>query len=548
VGKLPLVAIAVLLLTPRLSQAKPPSDPGQDEFADLSGKQLVEQLADDKKRPRAFYELMRRAEPGKYPDFTTFEVTHYNTRLVVCPQEKARPPIYLVLYGFLDRTETESSGDEYSVKNPSELFPPATPGPAADAEKEPAICAFTAEGRMTRPFGNNTVLAGGTLADINKDEIIERVDSMTYGVKNVHNATVLMVSAVKTKAEPLLSVVLNWENDEWTYRLTDQDGDGVSDIEAGPRTATGLIPKAVWKWDRAKGLYVGPQGKPGDHFRVINGANLWKELGRLEAARLTFPKDEDAVSLYETKPESTPEPTPSPQATTPYRYTSLKDAPDSELLRFMAQGKREWDRQEETRGRNRLPGDFWNMDAKAAALALVETNRAGPHRAHYQIAIEDRDNAEPPPSYTIAFTEASARCYNAVDGHYFLRVDPNDSYLAFAGSSAAGVVFFNAVYDQPIFDLRICPLPYEKARKIAHVIWWLDRVRSRNFTTESETSRIVTTGDGSGRFVLRVGDRAVIDHANTLWYSLPDRWTADYKPETFVNFARYLIAGACRSG
>lgn len=441
-GKFPLAAAATLLITVGVARVQPAIDPDQSSFAKLSGKQLVEQLADDERRPRAFYELLRRAEPGKHADFTTFEGTHYNSRLLVCPQEKPRPPIYLVLYGFLDLTETGSSGDNYVVKNPRELFPPAATDSAGAAEKEPTIHAFTAEGRIVTPFGGNNVLTG-TLADINGDEIIELVDSMRYGVEGVDNTTVLTVSAVKTKAEPLLTVVLNWEEDEWTYRLTDQDGDGISDVEAGPRTAAGMIPKAVWKWDRVKRAYVGQQGAAGDHFRVTNGTNLWKEFRRLKAARLTFPKDADAISKYETdtRSESIAAPTPPPTPAEPYQYASLKDASDAELIRFMARGQSEFERNTENTSRSRLPKNFWTMDAKVAALALVEANRAEKHRAHYQIAIDDRDKAEPPSSCTIAFSEASARCYNAVDRHYFVRVDPTDSYLAFAESSSGGSFF-----------------------------------------------------------------------------------------------------------
>jgi hypothetical protein len=366
---------------------------------------------------------------------------------------------------------------------------------------------------------------------------------MTYGVEGGGAATILTVSAVKAKAEPLLTLLLNWDNDEWTYRLADQDGDGVSDIEAGPRTATGLMPKAVWKWDRAKRAYVGPQGEAGDHFRIINGANLWKEFRRLKAAQLTFPKDADAIAAHDYRPEKSPTPMQSISPTEPYRYTSLKDATDAEFFRFMAQGKAEADRDGQNNNRGRLPENFWSLDSKAAALALVEANRTEKHRAHYQIAIDDRDKVEPPPRCTIAFSDASARCYNAVDGHYFVRVDPDDSYVAFAGSSAAGVVFYNAVYDQPVFDLRICPLPYDRARQFARVIWWLDRVRSRAVSTDSETERIISSGGGRGHFVMRVNDRAVIDHANGL-DGLSERWTDNYTPEIFLNFASFLITDA----
>ena len=50
--------------------------------------------------------------------------------MVICPQEKSRPPIYLVLYGFLNLNDTQSSSD-YKVDRAHELFPPRDPvGPA----------------------------------------------------------------------------------------------------------------------------------------------------------------------------------------------------------------------------------------------------------------------------------------------------------------------------------------------------------------------------------------------------------------------------------
>jgi hypothetical protein len=43
---------------------------------------------------------------------------------------------------------------------------------------------------------------------------------------------------------------LNWGEDEWTYRLTDEDRDGISEIEAGPRGVSGLKPKAPSRRNR----------------------------------------------------------------------------------------------------------------------------------------------------------------------------------------------------------------------------------------------------------------------------------------------------------
>jgi hypothetical protein len=535
--KLSLVAACMLMVVFRVL-AEPQSDPEQPSFTTLSGKELVKQLADDQTRPRAFYELMRRAQPGRHKDFSAFESHHYNSRVVVCPQDKPDDPIYLVLYGFLE-TEEPASSDRYGIEKANELFPPFAP---TSTEKNPAIEAFTSDGRLIHPFGGNNSLEG-TLADINADGAIERVDSMMYG-SEFQNAIVLTVSAVKLEAQPLLCVVLNWGDDEWTYRVNDQDGDGISEIEAGPRVATGLIPKAVWKWDPSKRTYAGPTGKAGDHFRVINGAAVWEELKRLKAAKLSFPKDAEAISRDEIVSTETPTPTPAPSAgpAIPNHYVSLKNASDPDLFRFMGEGKSEFYRKLDAT-HTRLPEDFWTTNAKAAALAYVEANRSEKHRAQYRIAIDDRDKAKPPPRCMIAYSDVSPRCYNAVDTHYFLRVDPEESYLASAGSAASGVTFYNAVYDQPVFDLRICRLSYEDARKIADTIWWLDRVRSRENQTSDSTSRIISTGDGSSHLVVRVDSRPLIERQGSQWSDhIAERWVDDYTPEVFMNFAGFLLA------
>lgn len=544
------LAAAVVLAAP-LEIGAAGSEPDQEHtrFATLSDIELVQRLTDEKDRPRAFYELSRRGRPDKWKDFGSFEAEHYNSTVVVCPQEKPGESIYLVLYGYLNGVETPSS-DDYVVRNASELFPTSATGQSRPTEKEPAIAAFTAAGRLITPFGGDNLLTG-LLGDVNADGVIERVDSMDYA-KEVNNATVLTVSAVKAKAQPLLAVVINLGAAEWTYRLRDLNGDGISEIEAGPRGADGLIPKAVWTWDTAKRVYVGPNGKTGDHFRVINGAAIWKELKRLKASKVSFPKDSEAVGEKAPWPEesSTPVPTP-PLPIEPYRYASLKNATDADVLRFMSRGKNEFYR-EADQVRNRLPHGFWTMEPKAAALALVEANRSERHRATYRLAIDDRDNAQPPPRFTISFSDSSSRCYNAVDGHYFLRVDPEESYLAFARSWSGGVVFYNAVYDQPAFDMRICQVPYQDARRIAEIIWWLDRIRSRavqasdtaaSSPTTAEVSRIISTGDGTGYLAMRSENRLLIEYSYTLWSaSLAERWDGEYNHQALLNFAGYVVA------
>jgi hypothetical protein len=536
------VALAIALGV-FVSRAQRAPDSEQDSFAKLPGKELVQRLMDEKSRSRAFYELWRRSGAGKDEGFDGFEEGHYDPSVIVCPQEKGELPIYIVLCGFLGKSDP-ASRDGYSIEKPNELFASAPGLPPRGTGDKSMIEAFTADGRRIVPFGGNNVL-DGVLADINADGMIDRVEVTNYGVDGVKNVQALTVSTVKVKEQPLFTVVLNWEADEWTFRLTDQDGDRISDIEAGPRTAAGFKPKAVWKWDRAKHEYLGPAGKPGDHFRVIDSKNIWKELERFKTAKLTFPKDADAVPESDDAPAQAP-PAPSVAANSePYHYSSLKGSSDAGMFQFMARGKSEQDRELEAKIRNRLPESFWTMDAKKAALTLINANRTDAHRAHFQIAIDDRDKAGLPARCTIAFSDSSSRCYNAVDAQYFLRVDPQDSYLAYARSWAGGVVFYSAVHDQPAFDLRLCPLRYVDARKIAEVIWWLDRVRTRSTRGDSSFDGMHSTADGHGKLTLRADAQTLIERSDTLWSAyLSERWNGDYNHASFLNFAAYLMADA----
>lgn len=213
----------------------------------------------------------------------------------------------------------------------------------------------------------------------------------------------------------------------------------------------------------------------------------------------------------------------------------------------MADAKSEIDREHEAKGPDRLPEDFWTTDAKSAAVGLLEANRSKEHRAAYTLVTNNRDEATPPERCTITLSSFSSRCYNAVDGHYFLRVHPQDSYLAYAESWSGGNAFYNAVHDQPAFDFRLCPLSYQDARKIADVIWWLNRIQTESTTTDSvlTSSAIVSTADGSGKITLRSEGKVVIEVGESLWAGyLSERWPGEYEPDVFLNFAAYLIRNA----
>jgi hypothetical protein len=251
-----------------------------------------------------------------------------------------------------------------------------------------------------------------------------------------------------------------------------------------------------------------------------------------------------AESLRETALSPPAPKQPSPPPSKPYNRRSLTDLSDTELLRLMTErGRTAQDFESAAIVRNHVPPDFWTMDPKAAALAVAEMNRSPEHRARYELSVDDHSPDLPPASCTLALTNASARCYNAVDAHYFLRVDPKGSYLAYGRSSSGGVVFYSIVFDQPAFDLRFCPLSYEDARHLAATIYWLDRLHSRNSGRDSVRWMNYSSADGHATLSLRNGEGALLfDHQNTRWSdSLSERWTGNYDHEAFVNFATYLV-------
>jgi hypothetical protein len=234
-----------------------------------------------------------------------------------------------------------------------------------------------------------------------------------------------------------------------------------------------------------------------------------------------------------------------------YQYTSLKEASAAEVLRFMAQGKSDLDQEFEAQIKSQLPDAFWTADAKAAALAFAEANRTSKHRAAYTLSLNNAEQTGPPVRCTITLADFSSRDYNTVDRHYFLRVDPHESYLAFTQSWSGGEAFYNAVHDAPTFDFRLGTVSYEDARKIADVIWWLKRIQAKTTKADSDSgnvysgSSISSSADGLGKLTFRGEGDALIEVGATSWSDyLAERWSEGYGPEVFFNFAEYLIENA----
>ncbi len=537
-------AFGVAALHDTAFASTPDDEAWHREFSAASGRELIHKLQDNATRDRALFELKRRATKRTHASFDDFLAGHHDVEVVVCPQGPRRDPIYLVLYDFHARRTRTLFGEYPPVPDPDTLFPTSRL-PGQKRAQNPAIDAYAADGKRLKPFGGDNVLHG-TLADINGDGRIERIEIEHHHIEGVDSAEVLRVWTVAPTATPLFAVLLNWGASEWTFRLRPDPAStsSASLIELGPRHAQDLLPRATYRWRARSRSYVGPAGRPGDHFRRLDSDNISRQLETLRASGLTFPLDPDSTD-HALAPSTGPDAQPPPSA--PYQARDLAALPDAELLRLMGPGRTAHDFEQTILVRDQLPPDFWTLDPKHAALSFADANRTENHRTRFQLAVDDRDAPAPPAVCTIALTDSSSRCYNAIDAHYFLRVDPEGSYLAYARSWSGGAVFYNFVHDQPAFDLRLVPLPYADARHLAATVWWLDRLRSRAPGAEDLLSGMsFSTADGFGTLTLRdaAGD-TLLEHHKTQWSApLSERWTRHYTPEVFLNLAAHLITRA----
>ena len=523
---------------------------GQHDLAGVPGRVLIQKLLDADSRSLAFYELWRRNERNKDHGYESFLEDHYDPEVVVCPQGNAAPPVYLVLYGFLGR-ETFSIHEGYEIPNPFELFPPVN-GQSHERKWEVrAIEAFTAEGKCIEPFGgDNCLQESGVITDMNGDGLVERADHTSYSVDGISDVDVLHISVVKPEPQPLLSVLYNWGEDEWSYRFTDPDKDGILRVDLGPKIPGGIKPKLVYKWDKNKMAYSGPVGKKGDHHRLLDVAetDLFEVFERLKKSKLTFPKDPDFVDEHTGMDDpwaKRGQKKPSPKdLSKPYRYASLKTLSNEDIVRYMGEGKCIFELEWANVIKTHIPTNFWTLDPKSAAFATADENRYPDHQKRFRLAVDDRDGRKPPDTCSISFTDVSDKSYNDVDSHYFLRVDPKRSYLAYARSWAGGAVFYNVVHDQPAFDFRLCEMTYEEARHVAHTVWWLNRVRSHG--TDSSEGIDWTSADGRGSLVLRQeGGDVLVKIDETMWAGhVSERWRTDFTPEVCLNLTSFLIADA----
>ena len=184
-----------------MAAEQPAADRALSGLGQVSGEKLVELLTKDETRWPAFRELRRRSKAER--ESMALPQEDPGSEVVVCPQGAGKPPLYAVLYEFLPHY---GEPGDYAISDAVKLFG----RPARQLRKKDlAIAVFRARGDEIRPFGGDNVL-DGYLLDINRDGIVECVESHNYGVEGGGSATVLKVSALHEKDDLLFAVVYDW--------------------------------------------------------------------------------------------------------------------------------------------------------------------------------------------------------------------------------------------------------------------------------------------------------------------------------------------------
>ncbi len=478
-------------------------------------------------------------------------------RLVTCPQRDGRQPLQMLL---VDHGEMlfkhPTLPDAYEADGLDELFPTmdkelvdksSTTGPGLERLGNYVITIFDPDGQEIRPFGGNTMIDSGHVADFNRDGIMDRLDRVNYGVEDRQNVRVLELRSVEREPRQILTVIYNWhpreaeEANAWDYECFDEDKDGLIEIGFGPRDQERRR-EVVFRWDKTKATYIAKDLATQPRLRVLDDTDIQKQLKAIkDAGGHRYP-------LLAAKAGHPVEVSIPPK---PFQFQSLKGRSDEEIVRAMG-GKPAPDAFHPADAPDtHLPEGFWKMEPKAAALAFAEANRMPAHRQMFRIAIDDRNDVRPPAAGWLVHDFKSSGCYVSTTSMTVLRFGIEKPYIFQSGTSKNGMVGANPLADRAGHALRLIPVSQDEARFLSETLFWLDRIRTRSskddpFGGGPFGGDIISSADGSGTLDFQGGNQEPRRVAGRLWLdpSLASRWKNDYDQNTCINLADYLLTDA----
>lgn len=525
------------------------AEDGQLERVDLN------QLLDPATSEAEAVALLERHDEAtrKDPRFGSIKSKLRDYRLAACPQASRKELLHALLIARdLDFGRNPSSEARPTDKL-DELFPARQPmrrittplaPPGLERLEDYWLLVLGPDGREIRTFGGWNWLSSGYLTDFNRDGIIERFDTVNYGVAEGFSVRVASLQTVERESRYLLQVLYDWhpnqvdEANEWDYECFDDDHDGLVEIGFGPKNEDRRR-EVVFRWDEERGAYAAPNLDRQSHIRVLRNVEPWKELEEIKAVGgLHYP----LVTATPDTPRGTHSGPKTPPP--PFRFRSLKDCNDEEIARFMG-GRRTPDAfQPEEAPPSTVPDGFWGMEPKPAALALVKANLLPPHDRTVHLTVDTRKQARPPAAGWIVHDSRSASCYTACRSLTVLRFGIDQPFLFQTGTSRNGVVAANPLADRTGHALRMIPLSVAEARFLADILYWLNRVRGQ--TNEPGTpgsGGFGSSADGFGMLDWMVEKKVPRRIEGTLWAvgSLAAAWRGKFDDTACLNFTDFLL-------
>ncbi|XHR26746.1 MAG: hypothetical protein ACFUZC_12390 [Chthoniobacteraceae bacterium] len=477
------------------------------------GKAFIQCLLDQESRSDAFYELVLRVEENdvqprwKGVPRSLFDDAMRDIRITECPGRDGNAPLYLVTYREdFEKWYAATHPKEHALQNgfePEDFYPPAPQETRLKTQKgishldrhlvnEPmwrpdldgkVLLFIDSNGQVQWPHGGSNLGHIGTIiADINGDGVLERIDHENYGFDGPDDKDIkfqmLEIKTIEATPRLLLTVVFNWHPNaadpanRWWFDVKYRAGEPFPVIELGPQPGEhegAPIEKATveYHWDQADGRYIGPEGKPGDHFRRLSITTMdgkWPKIKALQKEKgLGYPLLKDAPSA---KTESSKK---EGRAFSPgawkqwpkYEHHSLAAMSNEDLFRWQYGGEPEQNDTHIAWPAVVIPPKLRQLPPRDAALALAEANRTRAHRKQYDLVVADEGKLIPK------------------DGVLMLDVHPGWSspYTEFIRLKAENAEWWRyGVLDHPQWSHFLDA--DGMLRWLAETIAWLDRVRT----------------------------------------------------------------------
>ncbi len=519
------------------------------DFPNASGRELIHFLLNADTRDHAYQELSLRANTKTEKDFDQFKDTHRNPEVIVCPQLAGREPLYAVLSDFLS-----------NISGPTlKSDPPRIQNNPLARRNQLLIDVFNANGEKVNPFPENDNVLEGIMTDMNHDGIVERANDIRYGVEGVKNAQVLRVGRMLETEQIFFSILYNWgDQDDWDYAFSDKDQDGFVEIDFGPLTENGVLPKITFHWDAKSETFITNNGL-GTHLYLLNiEQSSCAGIQKLGSSLAPFQPDPEALDQWDRiafRQGKVTEKEKSKQIkSTAYRFSSLKGSSNDQIMEFMGHGKESFDIEMESTPPNVVPDSFWTSPSEEAGRQLVEANRSTEHRRNFSIHFDARNIQHLPDRFAITLSEGGAHWDRQLN--YYLRADPEDSYLAFAARSLPSYLEPESLLYEPLcWDFRLCKISYSDAHRIGEVIMALHQIRTISGDSNSPEPFIpFSTGDGEALLQVILRDGTIpVSLSGKIGGRISEGWVAGFGSREIVGLLEEILSngfvgrtGECR--